>query len=256
MCGHGQNGGRRMSDSSNFFSPVNLEFLRKEAKAMLRQCRSGDPATLSRLRAQLPRLESEVRLADVQHALARESGYASWAELKQYSTKSRPDYTRPGSEGVLPAGFKEWVCSATYTVRPEILSPLPVGRIYRVMAGVNRPVSSDKNPITFADVYRRATPIVKNRVRELRCVDQSRRLHTWIQAHAWFPGKVIIDSADAFVTMGVLYPGEGDEIPRGERAPTADELRIAGGLTPERFTPETKIPYPEEALVDFDHADR
>jgi hypothetical protein len=66
MCGHGLNGGRRMSDH------VNLEYLRKQAKTILKQCRAGDRTSVERVRAQLPKLASmdlreiakEVKLAD------------------------------------------------------------------------------------------------------------------------------------------------------------------------------------------------
>ena len=58
-------------------SAPSLERLRKEAKKLLRQCHNGDPAALARVRA-----GEAAKLADVQHALAREHGYESWAALK------------------------------------------------------------------------------------------------------------------------------------------------------------------------------
>jgi hypothetical protein len=60
---------------------LNLEFLKKEAKAVLRHCRSGDVRALDRVRAQIPTLAEQIQLADVQHAIAREAGYLNWAEL-------------------------------------------------------------------------------------------------------------------------------------------------------------------------------
>lgn len=77
-----------MSDSSDS-QKTNLEFLRKEAKALLKQCRSGDAAALARLRARLPRLQrlddvtaaARVKLADVHHAMALERGCVNWATL-------------------------------------------------------------------------------------------------------------------------------------------------------------------------------
>ena len=73
-----------MSDSN--LPNINLEFLRKQAKALLKLCRSGDAAALKQLRAQLPKLGplSEIKLADVQHALARENGFPNWAALKRH----------------------------------------------------------------------------------------------------------------------------------------------------------------------------
>jgi hypothetical protein len=74
-----------MSDPSNPQN-ISLEFLRKQAKALLKQCRAGDPSAIGRIRAQVPRMAdpAELKLADVHHALARELGYANWAALKRY----------------------------------------------------------------------------------------------------------------------------------------------------------------------------
>jgi ankyrin repeat protein len=71
--------------------PSHLEFLRKEAKALLKKCRSGDADAIRRVRLQLPRLASltdvqlaeAVKLADIHHAVARERGHDSWGELKR-----------------------------------------------------------------------------------------------------------------------------------------------------------------------------
>src|SRR5262245_46571810 len=50
-----------------------LEFLKKEAKAALRELR---------------RTNSRARLADAQHALAQEYGFATWAALKAHVTSA------------------------------------------------------------------------------------------------------------------------------------------------------------------------
>jgi len=72
-------------------SNINFEYFRKQAKRLLRDCRSGNPAAIGRLRSQLPQLNNvdpqafsdQIKLADVHHALAREQGFGSWAEFKQ-----------------------------------------------------------------------------------------------------------------------------------------------------------------------------
>jgi len=46
-----------MTHPSNL-SVVNLEFLRKEAKSILKRCRSLDPSTLHRIRGAIPRIAS------------------------------------------------------------------------------------------------------------------------------------------------------------------------------------------------------
>jgi ankyrin repeat protein len=71
--------------------PSNPEFLRKQAKSLLKQVRAGDMQAIRRVRAHLPRLAAlpdskipeVVKLSDVQHALARELGHANWGELKR-----------------------------------------------------------------------------------------------------------------------------------------------------------------------------
>jgi len=71
--------------------PSNLEFLRKEAKALLKQCRSGDAQAIGRIRGQLHRMADlndvqiaeTIKLADVHHALARERGHENWGDLKR-----------------------------------------------------------------------------------------------------------------------------------------------------------------------------
>lgn len=71
-----------------------LEFLRKQAKAVLRDARAGGNAALERLRA-VPRLEgaptpAAVCLADAQHAVALEHGFESWTKLKSHVEEHEP----------------------------------------------------------------------------------------------------------------------------------------------------------------------
>jgi ankyrin repeat protein len=81
-----------MSDSPRPSSAFNLEFLKKEAKALLRACRAQDDDVVTRVRARLTRLTSlppadiaaAITLADVQQLLALEAGYRSWADLKRH----------------------------------------------------------------------------------------------------------------------------------------------------------------------------
>ncbi len=62
-----------------------LEFDRKEAKALLRLLRAGNPDALARVRAQDPALDAaRSRLADAQRVVAREYGFTSWPRLVQY----------------------------------------------------------------------------------------------------------------------------------------------------------------------------
>jgi ankyrin repeat protein len=76
-------------DSSSHF---NLAHLRKDAKRWLRACRTGDAEAQRSVRAVLSRAASldgdaltrRLRLADVQHAMALQRGFASWAELTRF----------------------------------------------------------------------------------------------------------------------------------------------------------------------------
>jgi ankyrin repeat protein len=80
-----------MPDVPRRHAAVNLEFLRKDAKQLVRLCRAEDAPALQRVRAALPRLSSlddsalaaAIKLADAQHAIAREHGHANWAVLKR-----------------------------------------------------------------------------------------------------------------------------------------------------------------------------
>lgn len=62
-----------------------LESLRKQAKQWLKLLRSGDQTARERFRLAHPKPPTEPALRDVQHALARELGFASWAILKAHS---------------------------------------------------------------------------------------------------------------------------------------------------------------------------
>ena len=62
-----------------------LEYARKEAKALLRRLRAGDPDALDRFREYHPLLAPhDARLADTQLVVAREHGFASWPKLVRY----------------------------------------------------------------------------------------------------------------------------------------------------------------------------
>jgi ankyrin repeat protein len=64
---------------------ANLEFLTKQAKDLLQDAKAGDAIARERLRAWGPAGAPErPRLADCQHALAREYGFASWPKLKAH----------------------------------------------------------------------------------------------------------------------------------------------------------------------------
>jgi hypothetical protein len=61
----------------------NLESLKKEAKRWRDALRANDSDARARLERALPDAPATPTLRDVQHALAREHGFAGWPELKQ-----------------------------------------------------------------------------------------------------------------------------------------------------------------------------
>lgn len=74
-------------------SRPHLGHLKNQAKALLKACREHDPAALERIRANLPAANSldhaaiiamDLRLHDAQSCIAREYGFPSWAQLKEY----------------------------------------------------------------------------------------------------------------------------------------------------------------------------
>jgi hypothetical protein len=58
-----------------------LDNLKKEAKRWLKALRAHDEPARARLLRSFPEAPPEPRLRDVQHALAREHGLASWMSL-------------------------------------------------------------------------------------------------------------------------------------------------------------------------------
>ena len=72
---------------------VNLDHLKKQAKDLLRLYRGRDPQAIAQFRAALPaaadRSDDEIvaldlRLHDAQSCVARDYGFASWADLRTY----------------------------------------------------------------------------------------------------------------------------------------------------------------------------
>jgi hypothetical protein len=214
---------------------MNFEFVRKEAKSLLKLCRSKDPAALSRIRANLPHIAklsneqtaAEIQLADVQQALARECGLASWSQLKQQSvSKSAPDFLQPGNDGApLPEGFNPWRSCVSYTVRPEMYAPLIYGREYRIFVRVLRRGAG------YAELYSRALAIAKGRAAQLRCVE-GQILHSRIVVHGWFRYEAI-DAPTAYLTLTVTALNPGDPALEGLNPPTIEQLGAPGGMTPE-----------------------
>jgi ankyrin repeat protein len=69
---------------------LNLEYHHKQAKALLKEVRSGSVRARQRFQAlQLPVTEADIKLADAQLVVARENGFASWTRLKHHATDAQ-----------------------------------------------------------------------------------------------------------------------------------------------------------------------
>jgi hypothetical protein len=77
-----------------------LEFEHKQAKALLRQLRAGDPEAIERARVRHPSIDAStparIKLADAQLVIAREYGFTSWPRLVRYfGDLDRQRYAHP-----------------------------------------------------------------------------------------------------------------------------------------------------------------
>ncbi|CAN7254714.1 ankyrin repeat domain-containing protein [Bosea sp. LjRoot237] len=73
-----------MSDPTRELTPRStLETIRRQAKRWLKEIEAGDTEALARFRKLIPDHAGAAKLREVQHALARDYGLASWAALKQ-----------------------------------------------------------------------------------------------------------------------------------------------------------------------------
>src|SRR5688500_4840213 len=94
-----------------------LEFEHKEAKALLRRLRAGEPESLARVTAHHPGIDSadpsRIKLADAQLVIAREYGFASWPKLVRYfrdvarQARARSNQSRSLYEGMARSLFVE-----------------------------------------------------------------------------------------------------------------------------------------------------
>jgi hypothetical protein len=174
-------------------------------------------------------------------------------------TVSQPDFFRPGGDGVLPNGFVEWQRGLTYTVRPEILAPLRLGREYRINATVRRTIMTGI-AVTYDEVYHQAAAIANARIAELRSGEQGDALYTWILAHAWFCHELGAQTlVSASITMGMVCPEDGAAKPQGENVATTAALTAHSGGSPAAFEAKhldgTGQRHLDEMYVDFDVSD-
>lgn len=149
-----------------------------------------------------------------------------------------PDFSQPGSDGDASfsfesSGFADWRRGVVYTVRQEMLAPLRHGEEKRIGVSIRRWIAKDEPFTAYAELYRRATAIQAQRVKELTCADACCSLHSWTAAHAWGRYEGRFDFLYTFVTTGVVFVHSGDPRLKGEDAPAEQALLAPGGLTKE-----------------------
>src|SRR5688572_9081858 len=132
-----------------------------------------------------------------------------------------PDYSRP-SVDVERRADAEWQWGVTHTVRPEKLAPMLRGVEYSITVKVQRKVTEGDPQRMFAGLYARATTIAVARCHEFARDEDVRH---WVMCHAW--RSVSAGSSSfvfAFVMIGLRRPVAGQMSPRGEPAPTPEQL--------------------------------
>ena len=166
-----------------------------------------------------------------------------------------PDYSQPGSDGVLPAGVNEWLRGLVYTAKPQIPSPLRRGQEYRITVAFKQKVGKIEEFAGYGNIYQRVTAIARARIAQLTDPHDGEPLHTWIVCHGWRSLGDAGSIATAFLTMGLLCPENGDpKLPSGESVPTAAALMEPDGATLEmltRFAPQRV----DELYNGFDFSD-
>ena len=77
----------------------NLDHLKKQAKTLLSDFHGGNAAAVARIRSQGGLREGQsAKLADAQHTVAREYGFANWSELKRHVLTARIEKSDPWRE--------------------------------------------------------------------------------------------------------------------------------------------------------------
>jgi ankyrin repeat protein len=168
----------------------NLEHLRKQAKNLLREWRRQDPGTLR-------------QLADAQHELAREYGFATWANLKEHVEDADPALAlRHAIEAHDPTAIR------------RILRSAPALR-----AAINEPLASESFGQTalLAAVQRTNGPMVDALLEFGADINQ--------KSHWWAGGFGVLDETSVEFAPYLIERGAKLEAPAAARLGMIDALR-------------------------------
>ena len=97
---------------------LNLEYYRKQAKALLKAAKAKDATALQRLDLHSPKLGSSPALHDAQLTIAREQGFPSWPRFKEFIVESNLNFQE------LVAAFID-AATSDFKRAEEILSAHP-----------------------------------------------------------------------------------------------------------------------------------
>ena len=126
----------------------NLEYLRRQAKDLLRAAQAGDTTAVGRIRA----VSGRSTLAAAQLAVAREYGFASWARLKTEVEARTRDLARQVEE-FCQASIRDWTGRAArmLVATPEIADDFAAAVILGDIGRVRGAIERDPSLVTRAD---------------------------------------------------------------------------------------------------------
>ena len=106
---------------------------------------------------------------------------------------------------------------------------IPCGERHRIAASFKQLVDVGSG---YAELYGRVAAIAQARIGQLRC-SCGGRIHAWIEYRGWGRFGAASQAAAAFGAWSLTCSRHTEVLPAGETAPTAEELKAAGGATPE-----------------------
>lgn len=216
-----------------------LESLRREAKRWLAALRRGDPEARTRFQRALPDAPRDPTLRDVQHALAREHGFAGWTAVREALATRAP--IDPGPAATL-GRYEEMAAALLDAYRTG--TPEAMERLYRFTwhrrswTGMRRYVQLDlgKPPAQEGD----DVEITLDDARYLVATehgfaswDELRRFAESTPAAARLAAKPvhIVDGDGEDDARTVVASRDWDEVARALRAHPAAQLRAEGQMT-------------------------
>ncbi len=122
----------------------NLEHLKKQAKQLLHNFQQGDPVAVEQFQSlAMPRAPESPKLADAQHAIAHDYGFASWPKLKEHvESLTRLLEPREQLSAAVRASNAEWVArllASHPALKTEINDPMHNhGGMQALLAAVQR----------------------------------------------------------------------------------------------------------------------